>query len=863
MPGRKTVSRKPVPAASVQIVGVGASAGGLEALDQFLGHIPANSGLALVIVQHLDPTRKGMMVELLQRATPMQVVQASDGMEVEPDRVYVIPPNKDMSILHGSLLLLEPTKPRGQRLPIDTFFRALAEDQKERAAGVVLSGMGSDGTAGLKAIKANGGAVFVQAPSSAQFDAMPRSAIEAGLGDVVASAEELGAEIAAHLKLAPFPGKVELPNKTQSAIEKIFVLLRSQTGHDFSLYKKSTVYRRIERRMSVHKLADIASYVRFLQGNAQEAELLFKELLIGVTGFFRDLDAWELMLDRGIPSLLAERPVGAPIRAWVPACSTGEEAYSLAILLHETLGRAAAMSGLTLQIFATDLDKDAIEKARQGIYAGTEVSGISAERLKRFFVPIGNRYQVSKQIRESVVFAPHNLVMDPPFTRIDILSCRNFLIYLTPELQQRLISLFHYSLRPGGVLFLGSSESVGANPDLFASLEGSARIYRRLDHSSLQPSELVGTHFPSRARTTAPPADRGQPSASAPSLQALADRLVLQRFAPPSVLTNDKGDIVYIVGRTGKYLEPASGRVNWNIFAMAREGLVHELGGAFRKAVRDKVTVTLRGMRVAVEGGVQFVDVNVEPIIEPEALRGTLMIVFTDVPSPSAPAGRSRKKRGADSATAAISEMEQELKRARVEAGANREEMQSWLEELTSSNEELQSTNEELQSTNEELTTSREEMQSLNEEMQTLNSELQAKVDELSRAENDMRNLLDSTDIATLFLDTALNVRRFTTHMTRLIKLIPGDTGRPITDLASDLIYPELVENAREVLRTLQSHERSVSTADGRWFTVRIMPYRTLDDRIDGVVITFADITVAKELEATLRARSPVKGRGS
>ena len=508
----------------------------------------------------------------------------------------------------------------------------------------------------------------------------------------------------------------------------------------------------------------------------------------------------------------------------------------------------------SLQVFATDLDKDAIDKARTGVYPANIAADVSPERLRRFFIQEERGYRVGKEIREMVVFAPQNVIMDPPFTKLDILICRNLLIYLTPELQKKLLPLFHYSLNPGGILFLGSAETIGAFTDLFSPLDGKTRLYRRLDSAmGAEPVEFPSSFFPVVAGV---PAKRGAQK-PAPNLQTLADQLLLTQYAPAAALTSDKGDILYISGRTGKYLEPAAGKANWNIFAMAREGLRYELTAAFQKAIRQKDAVTLKGVQVRNNGGMQAVDVTLQPIAEPEALRGMVMIVFTDVAAPVEKAAPGKISK-ASVRSARMAELEQEIEQARHELQTTREEMQTSQEELKSANEELQSTNEELQSTNEELTTSKEEMQSMNEELQTVNNELQAKVDELSRAGNDMKNLLDSTDIATLFLDDALNVRRFSKRTSQIIKLIPGDAGRPITDIASDLVYPGLAEDAREVLRTLVPIEKEVAAGDGRWFLVRIMPYRTLENRIDGVVITFTDITVSKTLEAELRKTQAV-----
>ena len=831
------------------IVGIGASAGGLEALELFLQNVPESSGMAFVIVQHLDPTHKGIMAELLQRDTAMKVTQVKDHTRVRPNCVYVIPPNKDMSVLHGVLHLFDPAAPRGLRLPIDFFFRALADDSEERSIGVILSGMGTDGTLGLKAIKGKAGVVFVQDPASAKFDGMPRSAVEAGLADVVAPVEALPGKIIAYLRHSPLIAKPRLveEDKAHSAFDKIVILLRAQTGHDFSLYKKNTIYRRVERRMGIHQIDQIASYVRFVQQNPQELDLLFKEFLIGVTNFFRDPAAWETLKAQVIPALLKDRPASQAVRVWVPGCATGEEPYSLAMVFREALEQLKLARNHTIQIFATDLDRDAIEKARAGIFPANIAADVSSERLSRFFVHLERGYQVSKPVREAVIFASQNVIMDPPFTKLDLVSCRNMLIYMMPELQKKLLPLFHYSLNPNGFLFLGSAETIGGCTDLFAPLEGEAQLYRRLESGPhAEPVEFPASFTP--ARTAGP-----QPKALKPpaDLQSQAEQLLLQRYSPAAVLVNDKGDILFISGRTGKYLEPAAGKADWNLFAMARKGLRQELTGAFQKALRQKDAASLRNVVVGTNGETQTVDVTVQRLDEPEALRGMLMIVLADVATPPE---TKRPAKGPRASTAQVAALARDLEQARQELRATREEMQTSEEELKSANEELQSANEELQSTNEELTTSREEMQSMNEELQTLNAELQHKVDDLSRLNNDMKNLLDSTEIATVFLDPALCVRLFTAGSNRIFKLIPGDVGRPITDIVSELAYPELADDAREVLRTLAVHSQQAAARDGRWFQVRIMPYRTLENMINGVVITLADITASKTLEEKLRA---------
>jgi two-component system CheB/CheR fusion protein len=848
--------RAPADGPVFPIVGIGASAGGLEALELFLKNVPAQSGMAFVIVQHLDPLHKGNLVALLQRDTRMPVLEVKDRQRVEADHTYVIPPGKDLSILGGVLHLMPQAHPRGLNLPIDLFFRALAQDQQERSIGVILSGMGSDGTLGLRAIKEKAGAAFVQSMESAKFDGMPRSAIDAGLADVVAPVEELPPKIVAYRQHALHirPSDEPLEEKSKGALEKVFILLRSHTGNDFSYYKKSTVYRRIERRMGLHQIDKLTNYVRYLRENPREIELLFRELLIGVTSFFRDPTTWEHMKNKALPDLLNGRASGSIIRAWVPGCSTGEEAYSLAMVFKEALESLKATKNVSLQVFATDLDKDAIEKARAGVYPANIVADVSPERLRRFFIQDERGYRVNKEIREMVVFAPQNIIMDPPFTKLDIVSCRNLLIYLSSELQKKIIPLFHYSLCPGGILLLGSAETVGAFTGLFLSFDAKSRIYRRLEGSAGAGHLDFPAAFAKKA-AGAPDEANGEPRALSAwppvNLQTLAEHVLIQRFSPAAILTSDKADILYISGRTGKYLEPAVGRATMNLFAMARDGLRLELTSAFSTALREDRAVTVRGVKVGTNGGTQTVDLTVQRLDEPKDLRGTVMIILADAPEPD-PAKHAAPR----STGTRIIELERELQRAHDEIQITREEMQTSQEELKSTNEELQSTNEELQSTNEELTTSKEEMQSMNEELQTVNHELQSKVEELSRANNDMKNLLNSTDIATLFLDGNLRVRRFTTQTANLIKLIASDAGRPITDIAGDLEYPELAEDANEVLRTLIFKERLVAGTKSRWFTVRIMPYRTLENVIDGVVITFTDASTIQSIETTLRQQT-------
>ena len=841
---------------SFPVIGIGASAGGLEALEIFLKNVSPRCGVAFVIVQHLDPTHKGIMVELLQRVTGMEVVQVSDRIFIEKNHVYVIPPNKDMSMLNGMLHLLDPVQPRGLRLPIDFFFRSMDDDLCQHSVGVILSGMGSDGTLGLRAIQEKGGGVFVQDPASAKFDGMPRSAINAGLADVVAPVEELPARIFAYLKhIHSFcVEEHRLEVSAQSALEKVIILLRAQTGHDFSMYKKNTVYRRIERRMGIHEIEKIAMYVHFLQENPHEVELLFKELLIGVTSFFRDPGVWEVLKKSAIPSLLSFQPADGLFRAWVSGCSTGEEAYSLAIAFREVVDALKPAKNFRLQIFATDLDKDAIDRARQGIYPANIASDVSPDRLQRFFVKDEHHgYRISRDIRETIVFAPHNVIMDPPFTKLDIIVCRNLLIYMEQELQKKLLPLFHYSLNAGGLLFLGTAESIGSFTYLFDSLDAKARIFRKLRYGHrAEPVEFPASFAPVLYKSAEMIGHRAVMKAGDMNLQSVTDQFLLQHYTPAGVLTNEKGDIISISGRTGKYLEPAAGKANWNVFAMAREGLRYELNILFGSVIRKKKSLVKKGVVVGTNGGRQQVDLTVELLEAPEILRGLLLIVFKDVDGVSADLVTGSAEH-ADAGSDHAELIGQELKEAQNEILIIREEMQTSQEELKSMNEEMQSANEELQSTNEELTTSKEEMQSLNEELQTVNHELQSKVTDLSETNNDMKNLLNSTDIATLFLDDALNIRRFTNRTAAIIKLIATDIGRPVTDIVTDLHYPNLIDDAREVLRTLVYSEKQIPASDGRWFIVKIMPYRTQENRIVGLVITFTDITAVKKFEGSLQ----------
>jgi two-component system CheB/CheR fusion protein len=846
MDDARSLPARSTPTAGVRIVGLGASAGGLEPLERFLSKVPAASGLAYLVVQHMDPTHETLLGELLQRATSMPVLEAVDAKRIEANSVYVIPPGSELTVKGGALRLAKPTEPRGQRLPIDVLFGSLARELGERAIGVVLSGMGADGTLGLQAINTLGGLTLAQSPESAQFDSMPRSAIAAGCVDIIALPADMPLRILSVVGAQPL---IELPPaEPVEALEAILALLHEHTRHDLALYKSNTLLRRIARRIAVHRLDSMATYADFLRANPQELDLLFKEMLIGVTSFFRDPAVWQDLQDKVLPVLMERHDDGSgPMRAWVVGCSTGEEAYSLAIAFIEALDSLPAPGHRELKIFATDLSADAIAAARSGRFAAKIAHDLTPERLARFFSERPDGYQIDKRARDMVLFAQHDVIMDSPFTRLDIVLCRNLMIYFGAALQKRLVPLFHYSLRSGGALWLGGSETVGRSLSLFDPLDQKSRIYWRSDNDVAGGAVVFPTHRRPTTRSASQETPLTHLNTPPANLQALADQLLLQSHSPAAVLVNDGGDIVYISGRTGHYLEPAAGKANWNIHVMVRPSIRAQLAVALRTALQEKKAIELRALRLD-DGATAAVDITVQAVVQPKALAGMAMIIFRDVPA--APSRRGRRTKSRDGTDPGITE---ELLRSREEIHALRQEMRASQEELQAANEELQSTNEEMQSANEELMTSKEEAQSMNEELQTINGELQSKLDDLALAQSDMQNLLNSTDIATLFLDNQLNVRRYTEQIARVVHLREGDIGRPLSELASTLLYPELHADVKETLRTLAFSEKQIATSDGHWFTVRIMPYRTLANVIQGVVITFVDITVAKELESRLR----------
>ena len=851
------------------IVGIGASAGGLAALEAFFGGMPADAdpGMAFVVVQHLAPDHKSLLAELIRRYTRMSVFEVEDGMVVKPNCVYIIPPAYDMAFLGGTLQLLPPVEPHGQRLPIDFFFRSLAQDLHERAIGIVLSGTGSDGTLGVRAIKGEGGMAMAQNPSSAEFDGMPRSALATGLVDYELPPAEMPTQLIAYVAHAF--GKLDkapsLPlAHLENAMRKVYILLRAQTSHDFSQYKPSTIHRRIERRMAVHQIDVLDSYVRYLQQTPSEVDALFNDLLIGVTNFFRDPEAFQVLESQAIPMLFENRPSGAVIRVWAAGCSTGEEAYSLAILLVERM--EALKQGYAVQVFATDIDKRSIASARNGLFSASIAADISPERLGRFFSleADGCSYRINKGIRDLIVFSEQDVIKDPPFSKLDLITCRNLLIYLNADLQKKLIPLFHYALKPGGLLFLGTSEGVGDFGDLFYVLDRKAKLYQRKEdfHGTqrlalsrfLPPQTATEASFPSAIAKAEKAGKRNL------SLRELTEQSLMQQVIAAGVLVNSSGDILYLYGRTGQFLEPAPGEAGINnILKMARDGLRRELATTLHKAAATKDVVGCPNLRVKTNGHFTTVNLTVRPVTgapgtSPES--PLFLVILEEIPPGPEPVPPEAGSSGLSpsAAEAQIAALKLELRAKEEYLQSTREELESSTEELKSSNEEMQSVNEELQSTNEEIETSKEELQSVNEELATVNTELQTKVTDLSRANNDMNNLLAGTNIGTVFVDFQLRILRFTPATKAIINLIISDVGRPVAHTVTNLVgYSSLVADVQSVLDTLVSKEIEVRSTEGKTYTMRIQPYRTMENMIEGAVITFMDITAISQMRDALR----------
>jgi two-component system CheB/CheR fusion protein len=829
-------------------------------------HLPPDTGMAFVLIQHLNPQHPSLLAQLIAGTTRMPVTEATNSEAVAPNHVYTIPPNATLGILHGRLQVLERLGEQGRHLPVDDFLCSLAQDRGDQAIGIVLSGTASDGTAGLTAIKAAGGVTFAQDQASAAHWGMPGSAVAAGCADQVLPPREIALELA-RVARHPFllhgqPPRVDLAEASDGDLDKIYLLLRSRTGNDFSLYKQSTVRRRIRRRMLVNKLDRLADYLRLLQTTPTEVGILFRDLLINVTGFFRDPGTFSTLRAMVLPRIFAARqsaPNHAPsrpqVRIWVPACSTGEEPYSLAMTLLEYLGDRAGEPEVAgdFQIFATDIDEQAIVAARRGVYPERIANDVSPERLRRFFVKVTGGYQVGKALRELCVFAVQNVAKDPPFSRLDLVCCRNLLIYLGPVLQKRVLQLFHFALEPGGFLMLGPSEGIGPHADLFALVDQPSKLYAKKSAAG-RAGGYVALRTPAQAGLAylTPP----KPIIPGRGPQREAEELILARYGPPGVIVNSDLDIVHFRGQTGRYLEPAPGAASLNLLKMARRGLFVALRAALTEVRRSGNPVRKTGVRYRHNGDEGLADIQVLPL-SAEVGEACLLVLFEEVARPdTASAARGTVPDGGASGTAPRSEtddiiaaLERELTKTREYMQAAIAEQEGTNEELRSLNEEIQSANEELQSTNEELETAKEELQSTNEELATVNDELEHRNADLVTANNDIRNMLDSINLPILMLTNDLHIRQFTPQAERLLNLIGTDLGRPIGNIKPNIEIPNLEALAQRVIDNFGAETLELQDNAGHWYSVRLRPYKTLDHRIDGAVITFLDIDEIKAAE--------------
>ena len=832
-----------------RIVGIGASAGGLEALEQFFNHMPIDSGMGFVIVQHLDPARHSAMPEILTRLAKIPAHEAKHGMKVVPNAIYLIPPNKNMVIENGTLQLQETSRIPGLKLPIDLFLRSLASDKGPDAIGIILSGTGGDGTLGLTSIKSESGTVFVQDPKTARYDGMPLSAINTGLVDFIMPPEEMPRRLMEFVGSSISNGSrtdVHL-EEVQEPLHQVFAVLRTNTGLDFSQYKTTTIHRRLQRRMSVNQIGDVSTYARFVKENPDEAKALVKDILISVTRFFRDPKAFDA-LKVSLKALIRDRSEDGELRVWVAGCATGEEAYTVLAVLSECLEDLG--KHLSVQLYATDIDAAALNIARAGVYPANIVADVGSGRLRRFFTKQGDSYRIKKEIREMVVFAPHNLIKDPPFSKMDLICCRNLLIYLKRDLQKRLMPVLHYAIRPGGILFLGNSESVGEYTDLFTVLDKKSNIYQRREVAIGPDRMRFALAVPASFR--GPVAEKAM-AAAEPKISEVTEKIFLDNYAPTFAVVDERQRLVYVRGRTGRYLEIASGQPSLSIVEMAREGLRKELALAIHRATSEKREVVVEDVRVRYNGGLQTISLTVAPLAVHGMPPGLLMVVFQEIGQVvetgrvAKPGIKSQKR---------VAELEEALNLTRESLQATIEELEAANEELRSANEELQSNNEELQSTNEELDTSREELQSVNEELLTVNAELQVKNELVTEANDDLKNFLNRTDIAVIFLDEDLKIRRHTPAAIEVFNIREIDAGRPLGDVTSKLAHSRVIQDSQEVLRTLLPREREVQRHDGHWYSMRISPYLTAQNVVSGLVMSFLDINEPKKVSESLRETS-------
>ena len=834
--------------AGFPIVGVGASAGGLEAFSELLRALPIDTGMAFVLIQHLHPNYESALPEILSRETLMSIQEIRDGMEVMPDHVYVIPPSVDLELFDGILHLAPRLQPSERRLPVDHFFRSLAEAQSSRAIGVILSGTASDGVLGLKAIKAHGGITFAQDEKTAKYHGMPHSAIAAGSVDFVMTPAQIAAELARiarhpYLLLDKAGQTADLSPAGADDLNRIFLLLRRHCGHDFTYYKHTTIQRRIKRRMLLHKLENLDDYVRYLAETPNEVHELFHDILINVTGFFRDEEAFDALREKVFP-VLAHRNPETPLRIWIPGCSTGEEVYSIAVALLEYLGEAA--SSKNIQIFATDLDEYAIEKARAGTYPENIIQDISSERLKRFFNHAEGGYQISKIIRDMCIFAVQNVVKDPPFSKLDLISCRNLLIYLGPVLQKRVLNVFHYALNADSFLLLGSAESIGEFANLYSAVDAKAKVYIKKEGLALPHFDFT---LPHETASVPPPTAAPRPIVERGrfDIQRQTDRVLMNKYVPAAVVVNEQLDIEQFRGHTGPYLEPAPGEASFNLLRMAREDLMVDLNGAVKEAMKNHVVAQKTGVRVRHNGHARIVDIEVTPITLAGEAQWHYLIVFKDVtprePLIEEPAKVAKKTQGSDKDKLRL---QQELTATQEYLQSVIEQQETSNEELRSAYEEIQSSNEELQSINEELETAKEELQSTNEELATVNDELESRNKELKLLNDDLSNLIGSVAIPIIIVGKDLRIRRYTPGMEKLFNLISSDQGRPLNDIKPNIEIPAFVETVSTVIDNVTNRSIEVHNGEGHWYSVRIHPYRTLDNKISGAVIAFIDIDQIK-----------------
>ena len=830
------------------VVGMVASAGGLEAFKQFFQAMPADSGMAFVLIPHLDPKHESLMAPLLAKQPAMPVAEARDGQRIETDHVYVIPPNRYLTLHQGIVQLSAPPEHGAGQTAIDPFLRSLAADQQERAVCIVLSGTGTHGSLGLKAVKAEGGMAMVQEPSSAEYDRMPLSAIDTGLADYVLPPGQMPEELLKYVRHFA-AGAATHPEATavQDDLSQVLALLRARTKFDFRAYRKRMLLRRVLRRMGLNHLDRLADYLALLRERPDELAQLSKDLLISVTSFFRDPEMFQLLETQVLPELLVARETDTPVRVWAPGCATGEEAYSIAMLLVERI--AATGKACPIQIFATDVDEVALEVARRGIYPEALVADLSRQQLERFFTRADtHHWQVSKQLRETVLFAPQNILADAPFSKLDLVSCRNLLIYLEPEMQQKLLQLFHFALNEGGYLILGPSESIGRQTELFRSVSKKWRVFLRAN--AVQPTRAG---FPVQAGKRTDEQHLALSPVPVPhkNLTELTRKILLEEYAPAAVAINRRYEVLHYSGPTQLYLQQPGGPPSHDLLTLALAALRPRIRAAAVKAINEETRVDIGGIRIRRAGQAVLVRLSVQPLPGKLADEPLLLVIFQDEPEAPQVAGAGDERARTDEQL--VRQLEYELKTSREELQSTIEELESSNEELKASNEKVMSMNEELQSTNEELETSKEELQSLNEELSTVNSQLRDKVDELENANDDMTNLLASVDNATLFLRVDRTIQRFTPSATRLFNLIATDAGRPIDHITARFEDPELSRDIDRVLRDLAPCEREVSRDEEQWFLRRITPYRTADNRISGVVLSLTDITRVKRTELELR----------